>query len=157
MTNRSLSVVRRDLQAYADRGVFRGFSETKGGRGKQSFEFLWLTPRRMGLSVDTEKGALTFKNLLPQVPVKSALYAELKEFIKQRHDLGLPAHRRVDRKQAEVICCNRRGMVSLTLKVKNNRYAYGVNKLVNLVHELFLHLRATHPDYLAENFDVSQE
>ena len=28
---------------------------------------------------------------------------------------------------------------------------------VNLAHELFVHLRATHPEYLVENFDVPQE
>ncbi|HEX8186367.1 MAG TPA: hypothetical protein VF747_16500, partial [Blastocatellia bacterium] len=60
-------------------------------------------------------------------------------------------------KRAEVSCYNRGGIVSISLKVKNNQYAYGVNRIVNLVHELFLHLRDMHPDYLAENFDVPQE
>lgn len=111
----------------------------------------------MELSADTNKNVLKFKRLLPAVPIKSNLYAELKSFIEQRHDKSLPDHRRIDRRRAEVSCSNRGGFVSISLKIKNNHYEYGVNRIVNLVHELFLRLRDAYPDYLAENFDVSQE
>jgi hypothetical protein len=153
MAKGSLNVVRENLQSYADRGVFRGFSEVKNGQ----FEFVWLIRHRMELIVDTTKHVLRFKQLLPGVPATSALYGELKNFIKQRHDRELPNHRRIDLKRAEVSCSNRGGYVSISLKVKNNQYAYGVNRIVNLVHELFLHLRDAHPEYLVENFDVPQE
>ena len=153
MTNNPLSEVRESLQIYADRGVFRGFSEIRSGH----FQFVWVVNHRMERSVDTTKRELRFKRLLPNVPAKSALYAELKSFIQQRHDRELPEHRRVDRKRAEVSCTNRGGFVSVSLKVKNNQYAYGVNRIVNLVHELFLHLRERRPEYLVENFDVPQE
>jgi len=85
------------------------------------------------------------------------MYAELKRFIQQRYDGELPEHRRIDRKRAEITCSNRRGNVSVTLKVKNDQYAYGVNKIVNLVHDLFVHLQDSYADYLAENFDAPQE
>ncbi|MDX2044972.1 MAG: hypothetical protein SF097_27420 [Acidobacteriota bacterium] len=153
MTNRHLSIIRESLQAYADRGVFRGFSETKTGR----FQFVWLIRHQMELVVDTAKHELRFKHLLPGVPAKSELYSDLKAFVAERHDRLLPEHRRVDRRRAEVGCSNRGGAVSISLKVKNNQYAYGANRLVNLVHELFVHLRQTHPEYLVENFDVPQE
>jgi hypothetical protein len=151
--NKPLHVVRESLQSYADRGVFRGFSESKPGQ----FKFVWLLRHQMELSVDMTKQILRFKQVLPGVPAKSALYAELKSFIEQRHDRALPEHRRIERKRAEVSCANRAGFVSISLKVKNNQYAYGVNRIVNLVHELFLHLREMHPEYLVENFDVPQE
>lgn len=153
MAKGSLNVVKESLQNYADRGVFRGFSEIKNGQ----FKFVWLLHRQMELTVDTAKHVLRFKQLLPGVPASSPLYAELKSFLQQRHDSALPDHRRVDRKRAEVSCSNRGGVVSISLTVKNNQYAYGVNKIVNLVHELFVHLRDAHPDYLVENFDVPQE
>src|SRR5262245_28069017 len=95
-----MQTVREGLQAYADRGVFRGFSEIKNGH----FRFVWLLHRQMELAVDTAKGALRFKQLLPGVPASSPLYAELKSFIEQRHDRALPEHRRVDRRRAEVSC-----------------------------------------------------
>ena len=153
MSSKSLQIVRDVLQAYADRGVFRGFSELKPGR----FQFVWMIRHQMELVVDTAKHELRFKQLLPGVPAKSDLYADLKAFVAERHDGQLPDHRRVDRRRAEVSCFNRGGMVSISLKVKNNQYAYGANRIVNLVHELFVHLRQTHPDYLVENFDVPQE
>jgi hypothetical protein len=151
--NKPLNTVRERLQAYADRGVFRGFSEIKNGH----FQFVWVVNHRMELSADTAKHELRFKRLLPNVPARSALYAELKDFIERRHDKELPEHRRIDRKRAEVSCANRGGFVSVALKVKNNQYAYGVNRIVNLAHELFLHLRERRPEYLMENFDVPQE
>jgi hypothetical protein len=153
MTNKPLNVVREKLQAYADRGVFRGFSEIKNGR----FQFVWVVDHRMELSVDTAKHELRFIRLLPNVPAKSALYAELKSFIERRHDKELPEHRRIDRKRAEVSCANRGGFVSVSIKVKSDQYAYGVNRIINLAHELFLHLRERRPEYLMENFDVPQE
>jgi hypothetical protein len=153
MAKSTLNVVRDNLQIYADRGVFRGFSEVKDGH----FRFVWLMRRQMELNVDTSKQMLRFRQLLPGVPASSKMYAELKSFIRQRHDRELPDHRRIDRKRAEVSCTNRGGFVSVSLKVKNNQYAYGVNRVVNLVHELFIHLRDAYPEYMAENFDVPQE
>jgi hypothetical protein len=148
-----LNIVRESLQAYADRGVFRSFSEEKKGQ----FTFVWLLGCEMELVVDTEKHVLRFKQLLPSLPTRSDLYRELKDFLAARHNDALPEHRRVDRTRAVLSYTNQRGVVSVTLKVKNNEYAYGVNRLVNLVHELFLYLREMHPEYLVENFDVPQE
>ncbi|HEX4951217.1 MAG TPA: hypothetical protein VFZ34_31460 [Blastocatellia bacterium] len=153
MPNKPLQIVRESLQTYAERGVFRGFSEGKPGQ----FTFVWFYQHPMELIVDPKAHALRFKQLLPGVPARSAFAAELKCFIAERQDEALPDHRRIDRKRAEVSLTNRGGVVSLALKVKRNDYAYGVNKLVNLVHELFVHLRAEYPEYLVENFDVPQE
>ena len=148
-----LIVIRESLQAYADRGIFRGFSEVKPG----CFKFVWVIHHQMELNVDIPKQELRFKQLLPGVPTGSELSAELKKFIQQKHDLELPEHRRINRQKAEVTTSTRGGFVSLALKVKNQEFAYGVNKIVNLVHELFVYLREVHPDYLVENFDVPQE
>jgi hypothetical protein len=153
MAKGSLNVVRESLQAYADRGVFRGFSESRSGH----FHFVWVLNHQMELIVDTAKGVLRFRQILPGVAANSAFYAELKDYLQERHNRELPEHRRVDRRRAEVSCATRNGWVTISLKVKNNQYAYGVNKIVNLIHELFVHLRDKHPDYLVENFDVPQE
>lgn len=153
MGKSDLNVVRESLQAYADRGIFRGLAETRSGH----FSFIWLLHHQMHLSVDTVSHTLRFTRLLPAVPAKSKMYTELKSFIQQRHDRGLPEHRRIDPRRAEVSCANRGGFVSITLKVKKNQYAYGVNRIVNLVHELFVHLGDAYPEYLMENFDVPQE
>ena len=158
MTNdKCAKKVRAALQSYADRGVFRGFSEAKTRTGKIGFTFLWQTPRPLEFVADTNKDTLAFKNLLPDVPSGSAMHAELRRFLEGLHDRRLPKHRRIDRARAEVVCNNRRGNLSISLKVKNNQYAYGVNKLVNLAHELFVHLNDCHADYMSETFGLSQE
>ncbi|QQS45430.1 MAG: hypothetical protein IPM66_15995 [Acidobacteriota bacterium] len=153
MAAKSLRTIREILQAYADRGIFRGFSEKSGGR----FHFIWMMRHEMELKVEAEKNTLRFKNLLPGIPARSAMYAELKKFIEERHDPALPEHRRIDRRLAEASCLNRAGRVSISMRVKKNQYEYSVNRLVNLVHELFVHLRSTYPEYLVENFDVPEE
>ena len=157
MANSSVTAVREGLKAYTDRGVFRSFNEVKSSSVRYGFEFLWLNDRPMAVKLDISSGTISFRNLLHNIPTKSAMYAELKSFVKARHDPELPEHRRVDPKQAEVTLSNRGGNVTVALKVKKNRYAYGVKKLVNVVHELFLHLHSAYPDYLYENFDVPQE
>jgi len=91
------------------------------------------------------------------VPSRSTLYSDLNSFVKSRSDRSIPKHRRVDARYAEVFCNNRQGDVSIVLRVKNNQYAYGLNKLVNLAHEIFVQLSDSYADYMAENFDVPQE
>lgn len=157
VARKPLNVVQHNLQAYADRGVFRGLSRRNASRGLPAFEFVWLAQRPLTLSVDAANHVLRFGRILPGVPASSTMYAELKMFIRGRHDHLLPAHRRVDIRRAEASCSNRGGVVSIALQVKRNHYAYGVNRIVNLVHELFVHLRDAYPDYLVEYFDARQE
>jgi hypothetical protein len=157
MSTKSLDVVRKGLQGYSDRGIFRGLNEVKPRNGKQAFTFVWLGDRPLEFAINTETETLTFQRLLPNVPSGSELYSDLKHFLKSRCDADLPTHRRIDAKRAEVVCVNRAGSVSLGLKVRNNQYAYGLKRLVNLAHEIFVRLNDSHPDYMCENFNVPQE
>jgi hypothetical protein len=152
-----LDVVRKGLQAYADRGVFRGLDEEKPRNGRRAFRFAWVGSRSLELSLDSKKHLLSFNKLLPNVPSKSKLYSDLSRFVDGRSDRRLPKHRRIDGRYAEVFCRNRRGVVSLELRVKNDRYAYGLNKLVNLAHEIFVQLGDSYAEYMTENFDAPQE
>jgi hypothetical protein len=157
MPTKPLDVVRKSLQVYADRGVFRGLNEVKPRHGKESFTFVWLGDRPLELGIDTEAALLKFKHLLPNVPSNSELYSELKRFLTSRSAEDLPRHRRIDSKRAEVVWMNRSGNVSIALRVRNNQYAYGLNRLINLVHDLFVKLNDSHPEYMCETFDVPQE
>jgi hypothetical protein len=157
MSKSSLTIIRENLQAYADRGVFRGFSETSTRRGTHNFTFTWLVPQPLELSVDTKSGILKFKNLLPNVPGGSALHSDLKSFLQERCNGALPRHRRIDKSRADLLCRNNSSSISIALKVKNNQYRYCLNRIVNLVHELFVHLNDAHVDYMRESFDAPQE
>jgi len=152
-----LKVVRSGLQAYADRGVFRGFDEVKARNGKPEFKFAWLGSRLLKFTLDPQTGVLSFSNLLPNVPANSMLYTDLKRFFESRSDRAIPKHRRIDPARAELSWINRRGNVSIALKVHNRQYGYGVKKLINLVHEVFVLLNDSYADYMSENFDLPQE
>jgi len=131
--------------------------EKKSHNGGYAFTFYWLGGRPLEFNIDTTKSTLIFKQILPNVASKSPLYSELRRFLETRSDVDLPDHRRIDPKRAEVLWVNRSGKVSVGLKVKKNQYAYGLNRLVNLMHEVFVQLNDLHPDYMCENFDVPQE
>ena len=152
-----LKVVGKALRSYADRGVFRGFDETNTRNGKSGFRFIWLGSRVLNFSIDPQKCELKFSNLLPNMPSNSRPYSDLKCFLRSRSDRRIPRHRRVEAGRAEVTWTNHRGNVSIGLRVMNNQYAYGLNKLVNLVHEVFVMLNDSYADYMTENFDAPQE
>ena len=151
------AAVRERLQAYADRGVFRGFAERPGRGGRRRFTFLWLSPSPFTLTYDPATGALTFRDLLPNVPARSPLAVALRRFVRERASEALPEHRRVDPARAYVGCSIRRGALTVEVVARPGHHGYGVNRAVNLVHEIFVHLQIRFPEYMWENFDAPQE
>lgn len=145
------------LRQYADRGVFRGFSEKARPGGATEFRFTWLTREPMVLHYDAHAATLTFKGLLPGVARGSPLLAEVHALVEGRHGRTLPAHRRIDRRRVCVECAHGRGAVSVVLHVKGRHHRYAVQKGVNLVNEIFIALQASHPEYLSEAFGLPVE
>lgn len=152
-----LAAVRRRLQSYADRGVFRGYTERPARAGRHDFRFLWLAREPFRLTYEPVSGTLTFTNVLPGVRARSALYAELERFVAGRAARTLPAHRRIDRRRARPGCSLRRGTMLLHVVAKPGCHAYGAARAINLVHEVFLHLHAYFPEYLWEHHGLAQE
>ncbi len=155
----SAEVVAGILENYARRGVFRGFSPGPISKGKVTYRIVWHFDRVFELTFDIESKKMRFPSVLPKVPAGSRMYQELKEFIKSRHEEGLPEHRGIDRRKAEVRPHNTNGNVSLTLSVKSHDYEYGTRKLVHLVHEVFMtFLRdGSYYEYLVDTFDLTPE
>ena len=149
--------VRARLQQYAERGVFRGLAERPARRGRYEFTFRWLAPSPFTLRYDPRTGALAFRDLLPNVPARSSLAGALRRFVRGRASAGLPAHRRVDPERADVRCFVRQAAFSLEVVAREQHHGYGVNRAVNLVHEIFMHLHTYFPEYMWENFDAPQE
>lgn len=153
----SLALVRQRLQAYADRRVFSGFSEGRPVAGRHRFRFSWLGTEPLTLDYTPASGTFVFRALLPNVPTRSRLYSDLDAFVAGRASTRLPGHRRVDRRRARVRCVAARGAVSLELVATRNFHDYGVNRVVNLVHEVFLYLQEHRPEYLWTNFAAPEE
>lgn len=152
-------VVREALEEYAARGVFRGFSCGPVRNGKASFKMMWHRDQMFEFLVDLEKGTLRFPLVLPGVPADSSMYKEFKAFLKSRQDEDLLEHRRIDKARAELKPYNRGGNVSVTLKIKDGDYAYGTQRLINLVHEIYLVFLydGRYYDYLVETFDLDPD
>ncbi len=153
----SLALVRQRLQAYADRRVFSGFSEGRPVAGRHRFRFSWLGTEPLTLDYTPASGTFVFRALLPNVPARSALYSDLEAFVAGRASTRLPDHRRIDPRRARARCVAARKAVSLELVATRNFHDYGVNRVVNLVHEVFLYLQEHRPEYLWTNFAAPEE
>src|SRR5688500_18165135 len=99
------------LQAYAERGVFRGFRVTPAARGRTEYEFLWLTRKPTAATFDPRRRTLTFPSLLPGIEKTSA--AELRTLVHGRTGRELPAHKRLDSRRARITANVRKGDLSL--------------------------------------------
>ena len=86
------------LQAYADRGVFRGFRATPAPRGRVEYRFHWLTRTPMSATFDARRRVLSFASLLPGIDRATA--AELRALVAGRTTRALPSHKRLDARRA---------------------------------------------------------
>ena len=133
------------LPAYADRGVFRAFRPTPLGRGRTSFDFQWLLGRPM------------FDALFPGLQRSSRAARGLNAIVAMRSSPRQPAHKRLDRRRADVSGTIKGGDWSLVVTVRGRNHAYAVRHALNLVNELFLFLHESYPEYLIERFGLSPE
>jgi hypothetical protein len=153
-----LAVVTQQLQTYAQRGVFRSFSQTRAHGSQAEFRFFWLWDLPFHLSFDGKRKALSFKKLLPGVLAGSELNTQLKAFIKDRCSNDQPEHRRVDPRRISIRYSNLRGNVSITFLMKESGYEYGVKKALNLVNEIFVGFLNVHfPEYMTQYFRRPEE
>ena len=154
---RHLAAVRAKLEWYAERGIFQSYEERPGRVGRTEFHFVWLQDFSVTLVCDLARGTLTLRDLLPEIPARSALDADLRRFVGSRQDPGLPAPRRIDPRRAGLRCFNRNGKLSVALEVHDHQYRYATTKAVTLAQELFNYLSAEHVEYMWETFDLPEE
>lgn len=158
-TESAADIVAQRLEHYARRGVFRGFSPAAKQGAKPSFRILWHRGQTFELVLDPKRGTLKFPVVLPAVPSDSAMYAALKAFVRARQSDDLPEHRRIDRARAEVRLYNRTGDVALTLTSKDGDLDYAAQKLVHLVHEIYLQFLADgrYRDYMIAHLGLDPD
>lgn len=111
----------------------------------------------MRVAYEPSTETVTFVNVLPAVTRASSLLATVEELIRQQSARSRPAHRRLDRRRADMCCVHRRGAVSVVVRVAGANHPYAVTRGVNLIHEMFLLLREHYPEYLAEVFGMGDE
>jgi hypothetical protein len=152
-----LGEVRGRLQDYADRGVFRGYAEQPDRRGRIAFRFSWLRRDPYELRYEPDTGSFTFVDAFPEVGSRSPLSYALKKFVAGRSAEDLPEHRRIDPARADVSAFVRQGDLHLQVVAKRGHHGYAANRVVNLLHEVYLHLGQYYPEYLWDQYDAPQE
>lgn len=155
-TRARLVLVAQTLESYAQRGVFRGFSQDLR-RTKAVFRLLWHQERIFELVFEPEKNLLRLPLVLPNVPV--AMFADLQDFIQTRQSLDRPDHRRIDACKVQIQALRKNRNVALTAQMLDGDDEYATRKLIHLVHEIFLTflLDGRYYDYIVENFDLDPD
>lgn len=152
-------VVRRTLAAYAERGIFRAYGDVRSSGGRSYFSFRWHTEVPFDLVFNAARRELIFRDLLPGIDARSAMYAELKKFIRARSSRALPAHRRLDPRKAVLKPTQRAGTVSLVISLRDDHLEYGVRKAVNVIHELFVEFlrNPLYYEYMVKHFGLDPD
>jgi len=150
--------VKKILKSYAERGVFRSFSQTAAADGVAEYRFFWLYNLPFRVIFDRKRSALSFRKLLPGVPVGSQIEAELKDFIRSLASEDRLEHRRVDRRRVQIAYVNKNDCVALTFLIAGGDYDYGVPKAINVVNEVFLtFMNVRFPEYMIEKFKLPED
>ena len=119
----------------------------------------WHRDQLFELILDVDKKTLYFPMVLPQVPARSSMDREFREFVESRHSRELPEHRRIDPRKARLTAGNRRGNTTLTMTVKGADFEYAARKLIHAVHEVYLtYLNdGRYYNYMVEVFDIDPD
>ena len=150
-----MDAVTAALQAYSDRGVFRGFRATPAPRARVTYQFAWLTRRPVDAVFDPRTKTLTFPALLPALGKAAAAdVATVVGMLGHRHT---PAHKRLDARRARITGAIRKGAFTLSVGIRGFNHEYAVKAALNLINEIFVTLQERHPEYLTEQFGVSAE
>jgi len=155
----SIALVTGILEGYAAKAVFRGFSAHPKRGGKAVYKMVWHHERPFELLLDVHHGALLFPAVLPGVPSRSDMYRELRAFLKSRQTDEVTEHRRVNPAKARITLSNQRGIVSLSLTVKDGDFDYATRKLIQIVHEIFMVFLVDGPyfEYMVEQLGLDPD
>jgi hypothetical protein len=155
----TVALVTGILEGYAEKAVFRGFSAHPKGGGKAVYKMLWHYDRPFELLLDVAQKTLQFPSVLPGVPARSAMYRELRAFLKARQTDEMPEHRRVNPAKARLLSSATRGIVSVKLTVKDGDFDYATRKIIQIVHEIFMAFLVDGPyyEYLVEQLGLDPD
>jgi hypothetical protein len=143
------------LEGYAERGVFRGFSRV----APNTFKLRWHHDRDFELTVNLRTNTLRIPIVLPEVPARSAMYREFRQFVEERQAKDRLQHRRIDPDKAAIRCSNHAGNIGLTVIAVDGDLKYSVRKLILLVQEIYMAFLydGRYYDYMMEVFDLDPD
>jgi hypothetical protein len=147
------------LNTYSDRGVFAGFSERASSPGQLRFALVWHHNKRFELLVSLRHRAVIMPMVLPNVPARSELDRNFRNFVRACSSDEKPPHRRIDPAKVATSCVNRRGSLGVRFALLDDDVDYALQRLLHLVQEtyvLFLQ-EGIYLDYWIEQFGPPPE
>jgi hypothetical protein len=117
----------------------------------------WHKDRFYDLVFDPAKKSLRIPLVLPKTP--RSMYEEFKRFVAARQSEETLAHRRIDPKKIRISCSHKNGNIALLFVAGDGDFEYATQKLINLVHEVFMvFLRdGLYYEYMIETFDMDRD
>lgn len=145
------------LRARAEQGLFRAFS-SKRDRGRLKCSVGWLGSRPIEIVFDPRSARLVFRDLLPDMPLRSSIYRDFRGFLRGRAVPDLPEHRRFDAARIVLQATNSKGRVTVALESVDGDLDHLVSKGLKLVNEIFLgFLRGPYHEYMVRNFQEPED
>ena len=145
------------LRARAEQGLFRAFA-SKRVRGRLNCSVGWLGSSPMEIVFDPRNSRLAFRNLLPDMPLRSSIYKDFQGFLRGRAVPDLPEHRRFDPTRIVLKSTNSKGRVTVALASVDGDLDHLVSKALKLVNEIFLgFLRGPYHEYMVRNFQEPED
>lgn len=131
------------INDFAARGVFRAQPLREGGATATAWRLRWFGGHEMSLMVGSRRGVheVRFDDVLPALPARSAMYRDLRRWLRRQQSADLPPHRRLDPVRYAVTARNAGGRVRLQLKsatVPPGELAERAVQLVNALYHEFL-------------------
>lgn len=145
------------LRSRAEQGLFRAFS-SKRVRGRLNCTVGWLGGSAMEIVFDPRSSRLVFRDLLPEMPLRSSIYKDFRGFLRGRAVPDVPEHRRIDPARIVLKSTNSKGRVSVALASVDGDLEHLVSKGLKLVNEIFLgFLRGPYHEYMVRNFQEPED
>ena len=145
------------LRSRAEQGLFRAFA-SKRVRGRLNCTVGWLGGSAMEIVFDPRSSRLVFRDLLPEMPLRSSIYKDFQGFLRGRTVPEVPEHRRIDPARIVLKSTNSKGCVSVALASVDGDLEHLVSKGLKLVNEIFLgFLRGPYHEYMVRNFQEPED
>ena len=139
--------------------MFRSLGAPEPRGDRTTFTIVWHHGRTFRLVVRTRQRTVTFPELLPRVPARSAMMKELRTFLRQFESSDMPPHRRIDPAKGQLrITGNQKG-VSVGIAVRAGEWEYCTRKLVHLAQEVYVVFLPDGPyqDYRVEKLGLDPD
>jgi hypothetical protein len=143
------------LELYANKGVFSSFANIARSNKGATYRMKWHKDRFYDLVFDARTRSLRFPVVLPKAP--EAMYQDFKKFVASRQSAEMLEHRRIEPKKVRISCSRKNGDISLLFISKDNDLEYATQKLINLMHEVFMVFLSDYYEYMIETFDMDRD